>query len=134
MRILAALDPANPYGALIPWPETADPKQARPRRAAGAWVISTRGRPVLYVAPGGRSLSSFPETLRDEGGALHAAAEALRGVPRTGRRGTLVIAKIDGRPAAESPLLPAFREAGYQLDYVGLIDIRPPGSGPVDRA
>jgi ATP-dependent Lhr-like helicase len=125
IRILAAPDPANPYGALIPWPETADSGKIKPRRIAGAWVISARGRPLLYVAPGGRSLSSFPAMLREEEGALPAALEALRGLPRTGRRGALVIDRIDGRPAAESPLFPAFREAGYRLDYGGLIDIRP---------
>jgi len=126
IRILAAPDPANPYGALIPWPETADPGKSKPRRIHGAWVIAARGRPLLYVAPGGRRLSSFPVALREEDGALSAALDALRRLPRDGRRGALVIDRIDGRLAAESPLFPAFMDAGYRLDYGGLIDIRPP--------
>lgn len=125
IRILAVMDPANPYGALIPWPETTETSHTKPRRVPSAWVISARGRPVLYIAQGGRSLLSFPATLREEEGALPTALQALRRLPRTGRRSTLVIEKIDGRPAAESSLLPAFREAGYRIDYGGLIDVQP---------
>jgi ATP-dependent Lhr-like helicase len=122
---LAAVDPANPYGTLLDWPEAARPEQAKPRRVAGAWVLLARGRPVLYVAPRGRRILTFPATIRAEDGALEAALEALRRLPKSGRRGLLVIEKIDGVAAAESRLLPAFRAAGYQLDYRGLIDLQP---------
>ena len=122
---LAAVDPANPYGTLLDWPEAARPDQAKPRRIAGAWVLLARGRPVLYVAPRGRRILSFPATIRAEDGALEAALAALRRLPKSGRRGLLVIEKIDGVAAAESTLLPEFRAAGYQLDYRGLIDLQP---------
>jgi len=125
--ILPVMDPANPYGALTAWPDTADPEHARPRRIAGSWVLLARGRPVLYVAQRGRSVLSFPASIRDAAGALPAALTALRHLPRAGRRGALVIDKIDGKAAAESALLGAFCDAGYQLDYRGLIDIQPPG-------
>jgi ATP-dependent Lhr-like helicase len=123
--MLAAVDPANPYGTLLDWPEAARAEQAKPRRVAGAWVLLARGRPVLYVAPRGRRIISFPGTIRAEDGALAAALAALRQLPRSGRRGLLVIEKIDGVAAADSTLLPEFRAAGYQLDYRGLIDLQP---------
>jgi ATP-dependent Lhr-like helicase len=125
--ILAAAEPANPYGALVPWPETGNPQGARPRRVAGAWLLLARGRPLLYAAQHGRRLITFPGAVGDDAGALAAAVEALRGLPRTGRRGALVVDRIDGLPAAESPCLAVFRNAGYQLDYRGLIDLQPPG-------
>ncbi len=125
--ILPVMDPANPYGALAAWPETADPEHARPRRIAGAWLLLARGKPVLYVAQRGRNLLTFPDALHADEGTLPAALAALRHLPRSGRRGALVIDRIDGKPAAESPLLGACRDAGYQLDYRGLIDIQPPG-------
>ncbi len=83
---------------------------------------------MLYVASRGRCVLSFPATIRDEEGALDAALAALRRLPKSGRRGLLVIEKIDGIAAAESPLLAEFRAAGYQLDYRGLIDLQPVGA------
>jgi len=127
IAVLAAMDPANPYGALLPWPETGAPEQQKPRRVPGAWVMLARGRPVLYVAPRGRRILSFPATIRHEEGALSAALATLRHLPKTGRRSLLVIEKIDGVAADESPLLENFRDAGYALDYRGLIDLQPPG-------
>jgi ATP-dependent Lhr-like helicase len=131
--ILAAVDPANPWGALLPWPDTAQPEQGKPRRVPGAWVMLARGRPVLYVASRGRRVLSFPATIRDEDGALEAALAALRRIPKSGRRGLLVIEKIDGIAAAESSLLAEFRAAGYQLDYRGLIDLQPIGTPAAGR-
>ena len=125
IAILAAVDPANPYGTLLGWPDAARPDQAKPRRIPGAWVLLARGRPVLYVAPRGRRILSFPATIRAEDGALPAALAALRRIPKSGRRGLLVIEKIDGVAAPESGLLAEFRAAGYQLDYRGLIDLQP---------
>ncbi|MCG6863296.1 MAG: DEAD/DEAH box helicase [Chromatiaceae bacterium] len=130
MLALAAMDPANPYGALVPWPEIGGVErgQTGPRRAPGAWVLLIRGRPILFVARRGRKVLTFPSTLRDEEDALPCALECLRGLPKSGGRGMLVIDNIDGQPASESPLIGSFRAAGYELDYRGLIDIRPPGS------
>jgi ATP-dependent Lhr-like helicase len=127
IRFLAAMDPANPYGALIPWPEPADAGRAKPRRTPGAWVLLARGRPVLYLGARGRALITFPETIRTEEGALAAAIAMLRNLPRGTSRGTRVIEKIDGMAAEDSPLRQAFTEAGYVSDYRGLIDAAPPG-------
>ncbi len=128
LRVLAVMDPANPYGALVPWPAVADAERAKPRRVSGAWVIMARGRPVLYVGARGGSLVSFPGTIRDEEGALEAAIEALRTLPKGTARGLLVIRTIDGIDVADSPLADAFRRAGFVTDYRGLVDARPPGT------
>ncbi|MEM9533857.1 MAG: DEAD/DEAH box helicase, partial [Pseudomonadota bacterium] len=129
--VLSAVDPANPYGALVPWPDCANPEQAKPRRVAGAWVLLGRGRPLVYVARQGRSLITFPAEISQQPGALPAAIERLRHLPRTGRRGMLVVEKIDGQAVKDSALLEAFREAGFTLDYGGLIDV---GAGATSHA
>ncbi len=127
IQVVAAMDPANPYGGIVPWPAVGDPARAKPRRVSGAWLLLARGRPVLYVGRRGSALITFPATIRDEDGALPAAIEALRHLPRVGSRSLLVIEKIDGRPVAESPLVEQFRQAGFATDYRGLVDVRPPG-------
>ncbi|MEJ2534711.1 MAG: DEAD/DEAH box helicase, partial [Gammaproteobacteria bacterium] len=129
IQVLSAMDPANPWGSQVPWPEVQDPAQGKPRRVASAWVLLARGRPVLYVAGRGRSVTTFPETIRDEDGALEAAIEALRGLPRAALKGALTIEKIDGRPAQQSALAEAFRRAGFESDYRGLMDARTPDFG-----
>ncbi len=76
--VLAATDPANPYGAALPWPERVVESGAggtghRPGRKAGALVVLVDGELVLYVERGGRTLLSFV----DDPEALAAAAQAL---------------------------------------------------------
>jgi ATP-dependent Lhr-like helicase len=129
IQVLSAMDPANPYGSQVGWPEVADPKQGKPRRVAGSWVLLARGRPVIYVARRGRHLLTFPGTIRDEDGALAAAIEALRTLPKTSVKGALTIEKIDGQPAREFPHVDAFREAGFVNDYHGLMDVQVPEAG-----
>lgn len=125
VRILAAMDPANPYGALAPWPETGAGEPSVLRRVPGAWIFLARGRPLLYLAPRGRNLMTFPAALGAAEGVLDAAVGSLRRLPQAGRRKSLAIERIDGRPAGESPLLAAFQAAGFGLDYGGLIDLGP---------
>ena len=124
VRILSAMDPANPYGAIVPWPAVANPEQAKPRRVAGAWLITARGRPVLYVARRARILITFPATIRDDDSTLDAAIEALRHLPRGSSRGMLVIETVDGQPIAESPFAERFTRAGFAKDYRGVVDVR----------
>ncbi len=120
---VSATDPANPYGALLAWPDTADNAKQKPRRIGGAWVLMARGHPIFYIARHGRRLTSFPATVREHEGALAAALDRLRDLPRGNRRGMLLIETIDGLPASQSPLLAHFLAAGYAMDYQGLIDI-----------
>ena len=121
VRVLAALDPANPYGALLPWPEPGG--GGAPRRASGAWVILVAGKAVLYLGPGGRSLTSFPGSITVEGGELGPALAALRGLSGKGRK-RLLIRQIDGLPALESPLRGALLAAGFEPDYDALTPAR----------
>ena len=54
--VLAATDPAQPYGLSLPWPKV---EGTRPQRVAGAWVALLAGEPVLYVERGGRGLQAL---------------------------------------------------------------------------
>ena len=128
-RVIAAYDPANPYGSLLPWPVT-DEAGPRPRRVAGARVILVDGEPVLFVDKGGRSvvtLAGWSEPERAER-AVHALEEA-----RGGRFKTLHIDRIDGAAAPSSPHAEVFRRAGYAEDYKGLV-LEPAGPGAASRA
>jgi ATP-dependent Lhr-like helicase len=124
VRVLAAIDPANPYGALLPWPATGgDPaaNEHRPRRIPGAAVVLVRGRPALYLGPRGRHLVTFPDTLRREPGSLDVAVEALHRLPRGLQRGRVIVERIDGQPAKESAHYERLRASGMHADYRGLV-------------
>jgi ATP-dependent Lhr-like helicase len=114
--VLAAIDPASPWGSLLPWPDGA--REAQPRRAAGAFVIADRGVPLLYVGPGARQLITFPGLAAE--GALALALAALARLPRAGRRAPVVVEGIDGVPVHESPWAPALMQSGFRRDYRGL--------------
>ncbi len=105
--VLAAADPAQPYGAALPWPKRAG---ARAARVAGAHVVLLDGVAVLFVERGGRSLIPLrdpeEEWLRD---ALAALVAFVRS--RAGRR--LAVERFDGVPVTESAVLPLLVEAGF---------------------
>ncbi len=86
--VLSALDPANPYGATLPWPQSA----RRPARVAGAWVVLAGGRPALYVERGGRGLVTFEPQL------LEPAIAALADLVEGGRARRLAPERVDGEP------------------------------------
>jgi ATP-dependent Lhr-like helicase len=118
--VLAATDPANPYGAALSWPEA--PKSAaggrghQPARKAGALVVLVDGRCVLYVERGGRTLLSFSE----ETTALQPAADALALAVRDGALGRLQVERADGVPVSASPLGDALESAGFRPTPRGL--------------
>ncbi len=116
--ILAAVDPANPYGAMLPWPQSAADR-LQPRRSAGTWVILVNGELVLWIGSGARSLLSFPAGYGREQVALRLALAQLRALP-VARRRTLAVRKIDGLDAAESPLRELLIAEGFSPDYRGL--------------
>lgn len=117
---LAALDPANPFGALLPWPAVAA-EAVKPRRVAGATVVLVDGAAVLYVGADGRQLTTFPESFRDDESLLTAALQVLAHLPATGRRRHLVVEKVDGVAVRESALCAALLGAGFASDYRGLV-------------
>ncbi|GIJ45916.1 DEAD/DEAH box helicase [Virgisporangium aliadipatigenens] len=117
--VLASTDPANPYGAALPWPERVVDELAtghRPGRKAGALVVLTGGELTLYVERGGRTLLSFvddPETLT-------AAGKALADAVHSGALGALSVERADGEAIHASPLSDALRAAGFRVTPRGL--------------
>ncbi len=115
--VLAASDPANPYGAALPWPERADTdSKHRPSRKAGALVVLVDGACVLYVERGGKTLLSFDE----DDGRVAPAADALALAVRDGALGRLTVTKADGESALTSPLGLALEAAGFHPTPRGL--------------
>ena len=105
--VLAAADPAQPYGAAIPWPRRSG---ARAARVAGAWVVLLGGEAVLFVERGGRSLVPLrepdPEWLRP-------ALAALVAHVRSGGAKRLAVERFDSAPVVESEVMGLLVEAGF---------------------
>jgi ATP-dependent Lhr-like helicase len=142
--VLAATDPANPYGAALSWPDRLNPdltsesppsllaKSAaatvpagpqptgkrghQPGRKAGAVVVMVGGELALYVERGGKTLLSFTT----DSVILAAAAAALAASARSGSLGKLHVEKADGGYVAGSPLADALQAAGFQPSPRGL--------------
>ena len=115
-RVLAAADPAQPYGAALPWPDPVGDGKHRPGRKAGALAVLVDGVPALYVERGGRSLLSFTE----DDAALRAAAEALSRAVKEGWLGQLAVQRADGEVALTSNLAEVLRDAGFRATPKGL--------------
>ena len=116
--VLAAEDPANPYGAVLPWPATHEgTRGAAARRDARSRVVLYQGR--LLAAFAGKRVVTFlePEAAHFAEDA-RALAEALgRGVGLTrGRSGGagVVVESIDDTPATKSPLASFLVDAGFR--------------------
>jgi ATP-dependent Lhr-like helicase len=114
--VLAAADPAQPWGAALGWPATSGESKHRPGRKAGALVVLVDGLPVLYVERGGRSLLSFTE----DDAALRAAAAALARAVREGWLGSLAVERADGVGSLASHLAEVLTEAGFRATPKGL--------------
>jgi ATP-dependent Lhr-like helicase len=119
-QVLSSVDPANPYGALLPWPEREGSAAAgRLARTAGAYVVLHRGALVGYLQSAGAltTFASEPNMQRER-----ALADALAGWARgQPLRRAFQIASIDGAAAAEHALANAFREAGFVAAGGGLL-------------
>ena len=89
--VLAAADPANPYGAALPWPGQG------PGRKAGALVAIVDGELVWFLERGGRTLLSFT----DDAEAHIAAAAALADLVSAGRVQSFLVEKVNGVPVLE---------------------------------
>jgi len=118
--ILPAVDPANPWGAVLSWPQLGteiDPRRRGPRRVAGAWVVLRAGSPCLYLEAGGQGIWTFAALGGDpEPGEAWAALRDLAG---RRRRRTLRLRRIDGRPARESPWTAILDACGFEKDLDG---------------
>jgi ATP-dependent Lhr-like helicase len=111
--VLAAVDPAQPYGAALPWPKRADGESSsrRPARVAGAYVVLSAGDPVLYLERGGRALQTLIEADDER---IRPALGALVDYVRRGAIRRLALEKVDGESALSSALGPALLELGFQ--------------------
>jgi ATP-dependent Lhr-like helicase len=148
IAVLAATDPANPYGAALKWPNRKEPRSAQrpqsqdfsansavsavpsdrdagrgPTRSVGATVILVNGALAAYLPRGDRQLITFlPDAEPDRSRAGRAVARVLIERARTGGdspRGML-IEEIDGAPASRHPLSPLLTEAGFVAGALGL--------------
>jgi ATP-dependent Lhr-like helicase len=125
--VIAAADPAQPYGGALPWPRR-EGQERRPSRVAGAYVVLVDDRPVLYVERGGRGLVTLGDASAAAAGSaelhagpgggretasLHLALEALAEAVRAGRVPKLALERIDGEPAIASKLVQTLIELGF---------------------
>jgi ATP-dependent Lhr-like helicase len=113
VSVLAATDPAQPFGAALAWPET---DGGKPARAAGAHVVIRDGRPVAYLERGGRNLVTFPGAADDP----EAWLETLAGLVKHGRRRQIELQRVDGGAVRDHALADSLRAAGFQDSYRGL--------------
>ncbi len=118
VHLLAASDPANPYGAALPWPRRSDADRRPFQRAAGAYVSLVDGEAVFYLERGGRSLQSFPAAA--DAIVAGAALASLAALVADRRVRELVITKVDGEAIGDSPRKSSLLEAGFQPGYRGL--------------
>ncbi len=123
--VLAATDPANPWGSLLPWPKNG----AGAQRAPGARVIMQDGKLLAWIGRGGSALVTFlPKEEPEASQAAAALAKALVVLSRRRTR-TMMLTTIDGSPAAESEAASALTRAGFiarrgELVYIPATDRR----------
>ncbi|MEM9037997.1 MAG: DEAD/DEAH box helicase [Actinomycetota bacterium] len=109
---LAAVDPAQPYGAGLAWPDSA----GRPSRSAGAYVVLVDGEAHAFLERGARSLVLFPGAAEDDRWIL-----ALQRLVKDGRLRQVEARKVDGEPWGDSPVTARLVDHGFQLGYQGPI-------------
>jgi ATP-dependent Lhr-like helicase len=123
VAVLAATDPANPYGALVKWPDTPAGAGRGPTRSVGARVVFVDGHLTAWL---GRGLKSFlvwlPEHEPDRSRHAEALARALpmTGTDRERRAASVLLGEINGGPAIDSPIRPFLEAAGFVATPQGL--------------
>jgi ATP-dependent Lhr-like helicase len=106
--VLAAVDPAQPYGAALPWPQR---EERRPARTPGAYVVLAHGEPILYLERGGRALQTLVPA---DDARLEPAMRALVEHVQHGAIKRLALEKVDGEPAMGSRFAPLLVGLGFQ--------------------
>ncbi|HNC92527.1 MAG TPA: DEAD/DEAH box helicase [Solirubrobacterales bacterium] len=107
--VLAATDPASPWGSILPWPKLESGRKAA--RTAGAYVLARAGHPLLYVERGGKGILRLDPALEGEG--LAAALATLIDEVEAGRVGQLKIERFDGEPILGSAFEQLLVAAGF---------------------
>ncbi|MBL1067143.1 DEAD/DEAH box helicase [Streptomyces sp. 7-21] len=124
--VLAAADPANAYGAALPWPDPPGAATHKPGRKAGALVVLVGGRLRLYVERGGRTLLAWAgeesgEAAEEGAAALRQAVRALAQAVRHGAVSSLTVERINGVAVLADPGWAALlEEAGFHATPRGL--------------
>ncbi|WP_239091619.1 hypothetical protein, partial [Streptomyces sp. SID14478] len=128
--VLAAADPANAYGAALPWPEPPTGAGHKPGRKAGSLVVLADGELTLYMERGGKTLLAWPASGADaapptpallaEDPRLPAAAQSLGEAARSGALGTITVERINGEAALTSPYASLLEGAGFHATPRGL--------------
>ncbi|MEV6670649.1 ATP-dependent helicase [Streptomyces sp. NPDC051162] len=123
--VLAAADPANAYGAALPWPEPPAGSTHKPGRKAGSLVVLVDGALTLYVERGGKTLLAWPqeegaEAAGPDDPGLAEAATALAEAARAGALGTVTVERVNGSSALSSPLGALLETAGFHATPRGL--------------
>jgi ATP-dependent helicase Lhr and Lhr-like helicase len=108
--VLAATDPAQPYGAALPWPKREE-ESRRPQRVAGAYVVLAGAEPVLYVERGGKGIAILVD---HEDARIRPAFEALASFVTGGRGRKLSLEKVDGEPVVGSPWEALLVDLGFR--------------------
>jgi len=128
--VLAATDPANPYGAIVKWPET----PFTITRSVGARVILVNGALAGYLRRGERELLLFlPEAEPQRSQFAREVARMLLhvAVSREESRRGMLLAEINGEPAVAHPASRVFIQEGFMATAMGLqARLRPGASGP----
>ena len=109
-RVMAAVDPAQPYGAALPWPKR-DDERRRPQRVAGAHVVLAGGEALLYLERSGRGASTLVGADDER---LPSAFAALADHVRAGRIRKVALERIDGEPVAGSRFGELLIELGFR--------------------
>jgi ATP-dependent helicase Lhr and Lhr-like helicase len=118
---LSAVDPANPYGALLPWPIKS--AVIKPSRSVGAHVALANGQLLGWLSKSGKSLFTF---FPDDDAAKHrlvgclGALLANYAIAKMASREGLLIEEIDGQLPAHHPLFRGLLSAGFELAGGGL--------------
>ena len=114
--LLAATDPANPYGAIVKWPES----RWTLSRSVGANVILVNGAMACYISRGEKQLFLFlPEDEPMRSIAGREVAAALASIVNDGKRRALLLSEINDEPVGRSPLAPFLVEAGFTASAMG---------------
>lgn len=124
--VLAACDPANPYGAALPWPQRddADGKATGgPTRSAGALVVLIDGLPIAHLTRGGKTLTTFIESLPDgidPAEVYPRLVSALTDMVARGVLSPLVVEKCNGSPIHKTEVAVHLRDAGAGITPKGV--------------
>jgi ATP-dependent Lhr-like helicase len=130
--VLAATDPANPYGVTLPWPKSGANGESRAQRSAGAQVVLHGGDLIAWRSE--HNLQTFlppDEPARSQ--AARALAQALAALVDQGRRKALLIELVDGEPVDASPMSAPFKSAGFTPGLKGYLKRAPYQEGLAEQ-